>query len=451
MYLRQSTAATLLLGPFIDSVDASVETGLTISQADVLLWKEGGTTLAQKNDATSCTHRSNGMYTCPVNTTDTNTLGTLEVSVAEAGTLVFTKRYLVLPANVYDALVLGTDLLQTDVSQFGNAAGTFASGRPEVNTTHAAGTAWGSGAITNGAIANGAITNAKFGAGAISASVLADDTITAAKIAANAIDADAIATDAVTEVQSGLAKAADLATVAGYLDTEIAAILAVTNKIDTALVLDGAVYQFTANALELGPSGSSNQLVLLSGTAQAGAVGSITLDPASPATNDRLVNNVIVTTGGTGAYQSRVISGYNGTTKVATVAEDFVIAPDNTTTYIVIPFGTNPATIDSIAEGVWGALRAEHQTAGSFGENVRADIVAISGDTTAADNLELMVDGTGLTLTNVSIPGIENELALIRDKTDDITFTVGGEIDVNVQSINNTAVTGGSGTPWGRT
>lgn len=53
-----------------------------------------------------------------------------------------------------------------------------------------------------------------------------------------------------------LATAANLATVAGYLDTEIASILAIANKLDSAMVLDGSVYQFTANALELGPSGS---------------------------------------------------------------------------------------------------------------------------------------------------------------------------------------------------
>jgi hypothetical protein len=43
--------------------------------------------------------------------------------------------------------------------------------------------------------------------------------------------------------------------VAGYLDTEIAAILAVTNKLDTAMELDGSVYRFTVNALEQAPSG----------------------------------------------------------------------------------------------------------------------------------------------------------------------------------------------------
>jgi hypothetical protein len=72
--------------------------------------------------------------------------------------------------------------LQADVNIefYGGTAGTFSSGRPEVNTTHAAGTAWNSGAI--------------------GAATLASDTITAAKIAADAIGASELATDAVTEI-----------------------------------------------------------------------------------------------------------------------------------------------------------------------------------------------------------------------------------------------------------
>lgn len=116
--LKQSTATTLLLGPFLDSTDGvTSETALTISQSDVLLWKEGGTTLAQKNEATSCTHRSNGLYTCPVNTTDTNTLGTLVVSVSESGALPIRQDYLVVPANWYDSNVLGTDILDVSATQ----------------------------------------------------------------------------------------------------------------------------------------------------------------------------------------------------------------------------------------------------------------------------------------------------------------------------------------------
>lgn len=64
--------------------------------------------------------------------------------------------------------------MKADVRDFNGTAGTFSAGRPEVNTTHAAGVAWNSGAIT------------------------------AATIATGAVDADAIAADAVTEIQSGL-------------------------------------------------------------------------------------------------------------------------------------------------------------------------------------------------------------------------------------------------------
>lgn len=103
--LRQSTAATLLLGPFLDETDGkTAETALTISQADVLLWKQGGTTLAQKNESTSATHRSNGLYTVPIDTTDTNTLGVLSVSVHESGALPVRQDYTVLPAVVWDEM-----------------------------------------------------------------------------------------------------------------------------------------------------------------------------------------------------------------------------------------------------------------------------------------------------------------------------------------------------------
>lgn len=46
---------------------------------------------------------------------------------------------------------------KVDVDAFGGTAGTFSGGRPEVNTTHAAGTAWGSGAVTAASIAASAL------------------------------------------------------------------------------------------------------------------------------------------------------------------------------------------------------------------------------------------------------------------------------------------------------
>jgi len=43
----------------------------------------------------------------------------------------------------------------------------------------------------------------------------------------------------------------------GYVDTEVAAVKAVTDKLNTALELDVDVYRFTANALEQAPSGGA--------------------------------------------------------------------------------------------------------------------------------------------------------------------------------------------------
>lgn len=150
-FLKQSTATTLLLGPFVDSTDGvTAETALTISQADVLLWKEGGTTLAQKNESTSCTHRSVGLYTCPLNTTDTNTLGLLSVNVAESGALPVRHDYTVVPANVYDSLVLGTDIVDVSVTQWNgtNVATPDTAGHPKV--TIKSGTGTGELSITSG-------------------------------------------------------------------------------------------------------------------------------------------------------------------------------------------------------------------------------------------------------------------------------------------------------------
>ncbi len=85
--LKQSTAATIKLGPFIDDTDGkTAETGLTIAQADIRLSKNGGD-FAQKNSTTSATHDENGYYDIPLNATDTGTLGRLRVAVSKSGAL----------------------------------------------------------------------------------------------------------------------------------------------------------------------------------------------------------------------------------------------------------------------------------------------------------------------------------------------------------------------------
>ena len=113
--LKQSTAATIKLGPFIDDSDGkSAETALTIAQADIRLSKNGGD-FAQTNNTAGATHDENGYYDIPLNATDTGTLGRLRVAVSKSGALPVWQDFLVVTANVYDTLC-STDSLDVNVT-----------------------------------------------------------------------------------------------------------------------------------------------------------------------------------------------------------------------------------------------------------------------------------------------------------------------------------------------
>jgi hypothetical protein len=116
LLLKQSTAVDVAIGPFLDSTDGiTAETGLTISQADVRLKKNAGN-WAQKNQASSATHEENGWYECSLDTTDTNTLGILKLAVHESGAVPVWHDFMVVPAEVYDTLVAGSDNLTVDLT-----------------------------------------------------------------------------------------------------------------------------------------------------------------------------------------------------------------------------------------------------------------------------------------------------------------------------------------------
>jgi hypothetical protein len=274
MYLRQSTAVDLAIGPFVDDADGvTALTALTIAQADVRLKKNNGA-WAQINDNTSATHEENGWYEKEFNTTDTDTVGRLLVAVHESGALPVWHEFWVLEEAIYDALFAAsaTGLLPANATQFAGqtisaAAGVTIPSSIASPTNITAGTITTVTNLTN-APTNGdltatmktSVTTAATAATPIAASVTGNvggnvtgsigSLATQAKADVNA-EVDAAISDA------ALATAANLATVAGYLDTEIAATLAIAQKLDTALELDGAVYRLTLNALELAPTGGS--------------------------------------------------------------------------------------------------------------------------------------------------------------------------------------------------
>lgn len=129
LFLRQATTSQeILLGPFLDSTDGNTaETGLTIANTDIKLWKEGGTTESNKNSG-GATHIANGRYYAVLDNTDTATAGKLEVNVHVAGALAVRREYMVLPANVYDSLVYATDFLDVSAVQLAGQTITAAAG-----------------------------------------------------------------------------------------------------------------------------------------------------------------------------------------------------------------------------------------------------------------------------------------------------------------------------------
>lgn len=222
-WLKQSTSVDVPIGPFLDATDGvTAETGLTITQADIRLKKNGGA-WAQKAAAQTLSHEENGNYEVTLDATDTNTLGLLRLHVAESGALPVWEDFLVLPANVYDALVAASDALQVHTNEI--TADLITAAVIADNAIDAGAIA--SNAITSAKIASGAITSGTFAAGAITAAAIAADAITDAKVAsdvtiasvtgsvgsiatggittasfaAGAINAAAIASDAITDAK----------------------------------------------------------------------------------------------------------------------------------------------------------------------------------------------------------------------------------------------------------
>jgi hypothetical protein len=118
--LKYNTASQEIpLGHFVDDTDGkTAETGLTIANTDIKLWKNGATTLANKNSG-GATHISGGVYYATLDATDTNTYGPMKIFVHVSGALPCILECLVMEANAYDAMyaALGTGYMEANAVQ----------------------------------------------------------------------------------------------------------------------------------------------------------------------------------------------------------------------------------------------------------------------------------------------------------------------------------------------
>lgn len=125
-FLQANTAVDLIVGPFVDDTDGkTAETGLTITQAEVRLSKNGGN-MAQKNEATALSHDELGNYVCKLDTTDTNTEGILSLMIHESGALPIKMDYMVLAQAAYISLITAKDTGYMDINVRAITAATIA-------------------------------------------------------------------------------------------------------------------------------------------------------------------------------------------------------------------------------------------------------------------------------------------------------------------------------------
>lgn len=112
--IRKSSVVSVLLGPFVDKLDAVTELGALTPAVKV---SRNNAVFEARNSADPVVHVANGWYQVPLNTYDTGVEGRLVVMVQDSAVhLPVHNEYTVAPQNVYDALVAGTEMLDVDAA-----------------------------------------------------------------------------------------------------------------------------------------------------------------------------------------------------------------------------------------------------------------------------------------------------------------------------------------------
>lgn len=133
----------------------------------------------------------------------------------------------------------------------------------------------------------------------------------------------------------------------------------------------------------------SSILVADHGIATAGTASSITLASTASANDDDYIGSVIYISSGTGAKQVRLITDYDGTSKIATISDDWTTTPAAGSVYKILPVGRTIVDSlsadagDAIAADVWSySTRRLTQSAAAVTATLAGDTITIKrGDT----------------------------------------------------------------------
>lgn len=458
MFLKQSTTATVSVGPFVDVADAvtaisNLHTGGTLM---TLYVSKNGAAAVARNAATIVYDRD-GYYRVELSPTDTGTVGALRLSASPSGTLPVWRDFLVLPTTVYDALVAATDTLQVHAVEmttglitagiiatgaidadalaadaatelaaavWGNATRTLsASADPtaatiadavwdEARSGHTAVGSFGEGVVattvsdkTGYALSAGGVSAVQSGLSTLTAQqaweyaarTLTDKTgfaLTAAYDAAKAA-ASQSSLNALNNLSAADAQTAASAALAAYDPPTHAEITAAVAPLATATALTTAAGNVSAIKAKTDSLPASPAAVGSAMTLAADAIGAMTL--------------------AADAGSELAAAVWSGATRTLTTSLD--------------------PTAATIAAAVWNALRTAHTAAGSFGEGVIASTVS---------------DKTGYALSAAGVAAVQTGLSTltpagVKTQADQaladvgLTTTVTGHIDAAITTRLPTA------------
>lgn len=405
--LRQSTAGQEVnLGRFVDATDGNTEeTGLTIANTDIKLWKTGATTLADKNSG-GATHIANGIYYCVLDATDTNTIGPMSIEIHVSGALPQSVECRVLSAAQYDALY-GTVAFSTlAASALANLDATVSS-----RLASSAYTAPDSAAVITDAVWDEVLTAATHN--------VASSAGRRVRQLASTIIYDGIA---VSSTENTITLGAGAASTDGAYDPGIVAIVGGTGLGQSRLILQYAGAARTAvvdRDWKVNPDATSEYVIIASegrehvneGAAQAGGASTITLNASASASDDAYIGQVIFLRSGTGEDQARRVIDYVGSTKIATVDSAWDTVPASGTGYVMLPSAVTPkelgdihAAVDTLPADIW----AETVGPATAANVLKAIVAAVLAKTSGA--------GTG----NITIRNIADSANLVAAVVDEV-------------------------------
>ena len=402
LFAKQSTAATVDIGPALDSAGAEY-TGLVIG--DLTISKNG--TRAAMASAATLTHATNGIYTLVMTTGNTDTLGRLQITCNKSTYQVPQMQITVLTAKVFDSIVAGSDNLEVDAIQLlGTAILTPATaGTLDVNTK----------------LLGGATVNATTSVTIPGSSTLATTGGAVASVTGSVGSVTGLtAANLDTTVSSRMATYAQPT---GFLAATFPVTVASTSNITS--VAGCAVTSIATDAISAASLSAAGVTKIQSGL-------------ATP-------TNITAITGNITGNLSGSVGSVTSAVTVGTISPNVITASALATD-----------AVNEIVDQVWDELLSGHTTSGSTGAGLSAAgaagdpwSTALPGSYGAGTAGKIVGDNLNATISSRASQTsldtlddlVDTEVAAIKTKTDQLTFTVANQIDANSLTIGANAIT----------